>query len=237
MSSLRGMFSDLLRVGLDVLSSVQDSTTNAVLANLGDASSGYRDTDQADVWNATQGVMCMPATATAGQPSCQALVVSGGNRDSIIALRDVRTLSNIGTLQPGDSAFFATGNSFARIYCRQNGQVQITTNEGNASGGASTTITVGTDGSVTIDAPTEVKVGPNAALVAIAGGATPLVPTPWAAGTATALESFATPLSTINTVPGIIDYTLAGSLAALGVSLLTALAALPSDATTKTTAT
>ena len=168
--SIRQHFSDFFRVGLDVLSTFQDSTTNVTLVNLGDSSSGYRDSDQADIWNATQGVMCQPAAPTAGSPSCQTIVLSGGNRDSVIAMRDVRSAGTYGTLSPGDSVLFATGQGYSRVYCRQNGQVQITTNEGNTSGGTSTTITVATDGTITIDAPTEVKVGPNAASVAIAGG-------------------------------------------------------------------
>lgn len=72
----------------------------------------------------------------------------------------------------------------------------------------------------TLDATAVVHVGPSAASVALAGGSTPLVPTPWASALATALAAFATGLNPT-------------TLVANGAALLTALGALPPSATAK----
>jgi hypothetical protein len=74
---------------------------------------------------------------------------------------------------------------------------------------------------LTVAAP---SVGPYV----IAGGASPIVPTPWATGLATALAAMASALATATTV---------ANVAAAGTALESALAALPSPATTKVTAT
>lgn len=76
----------------------------------------------------------------------------------------------------------------------------------------------------TVDASAVVHVGPSSPSVQLAGGGAPLVPTPWATALTTALEVFLT---------GLNPTTLAGQAA----TLLAALQALPSPATTKVTAT
>jgi hypothetical protein len=76
----------------------------------------------------------------------------------------------------------------------------------------------------TVDATAIVHVGPSSAHVALAGGSTPLVPTPWASSLTTALTAFATGLNPT-------------TLAANGAALLTALGLLPAPATAKVTAT
>jgi hypothetical protein len=73
----------------------------------------------------------------------------------------------------------------------------------------------------------QIQVGPSAAAVALSGGATPIVPTPWATALDVALAALATALTT-----GTL-----GSMAAGGSALTTALGLLPSNATSKTTAT
>lgn len=78
--------------------------------------------------------------------------------------------------------------------------------------------------SLTLDATTAVHVGPDAASVDVAGGASALVPAPWAAALAQALLAFAN---------GLNPTTLAGQAA----TLVTALGLLPPAATTKTKAT
>jgi hypothetical protein len=82
----------------------------------------------------------------------------------------------------------------------------------------------------TVDATAAVHVGPSAASVAIAGGATPVVPTPWASALATALAALAGSLSAFTSGP-------LAPLGAVGDTLTTNLGALPSAATQKVKAT
>jgi hypothetical protein len=88
----------------------------------------------------------------------------------------------------------------------------------------------GTPLSSTLDATASVKIGPSAASVAIAGGANPVVPTPWATALELALAAF---VATLTTPP---VTTVAQIVAAAG-TLATALGALPSDATQRVTLT
>jgi hypothetical protein len=74
----------------------------------------------------------------------------------------------------------------------------------------------------TVDATAKVHIGPSSATVELAGGATPLVPSPWATALRAALVAFATGLNPT-------------TVAANGAALLTALGSLPSDATTRVT--
>lgn len=81
----------------------------------------------------------------------------------------------------------------------------------------------------TIDASLEVEVGPSAALVALAGGVTPLATAPWGAALVASLAAFATALGGVATGP-------LAPLAAPASALGTALGLLPPGATTKTVA-
>lgn len=91
-------------------------------------------------------------------------------------------------------------------------------------------IIVGADVPViaTMDATEGAHVGPSSEWVAIAGGSSPLVPSPWATALAAALTTFSSACqgSTVDSV-----------LKAAAIAFSTALAALPSSATSKTTAT
>jgi hypothetical protein len=78
--------------------------------------------------------------------------------------------------------------------------------------------------SASLDVATTLALGPQAASVALAGGALSLVPTPWATALDVALAALATALAT-----GTL-----GSMASGGTALGTALGALPPNATTRT---
>lgn len=84
-----------------------------------------------------------------------------------------------------------------------------------------------------IDATALLKLGPSVAVVQIAGGATPIVPTPWATGLATALAATAASLTAFGVGPP----TPLTPLGAIGTALTMALGELPAPATTKTVAT
>lgn len=220
--NLRKHFSDFFRVGLDVLAFTFDTTTGALLVNLGDAKAGYSDSDKSDVWGATQGVMCAPASPTGLQgPCCQAIPLSGGNRDITLVLRDVRQLSKLGTMAAGDSCLFETAGGTARIYARATGEIDIIANGGSQS------ITIAPSGAITITGAT-VAVGPTATSVAIAGGAASLALGPAQTAIMNALSTFATSCA------GSPDAVLAGAASALAPVFVTQLANL---VTTKTTAT
>jgi hypothetical protein len=81
----------------------------------------------------------------------------------------------------------------------------------------------------TVDASVAVHVGPSAPVVALAGGTTPLVPAPWAAALASALEKFASALQAVASGP-------LSPLAAPASTLAAAVTALPPGATTKAVA-
>lgn len=80
----------------------------------------------------------------------------------------------------------------------------------------------------TVDAKTELDLGPSAGAVNIAGGANALAPAPWASSLATALGAFAAALTASTTLANVI---------ACGGTLTTSLGTLPPSATTKTKAT
>lgn len=80
--------------------------------------------------------------------------------------------------------------------------------------------------STTIDAQAEVKIGPSAPVVQLAGGATPLVVEPWAADLASALAIFASAMATAATGP-------LAPMAAPASALGTALGTLPPPGTVK----
>lgn len=80
-----------------------------------------------------------------------------------------------------------------------------------------------------VDATVELDLGPSAALVALAGGGTPLVLAPWATSLIVALDALAVSLSGFTTGP-------LAPLGAIGDTLTTNLQGLPSPATTKTVA-
>jgi len=80
----------------------------------------------------------------------------------------------------------------------------------------------------TVDASVKVHVGPSAVAVELAGGPTPLVVAPWAAGVQASLVALAAALANLTAAP-------LTPLSVIGGALTTALGALPSPATLRVT--
>lgn len=142
----------------DVLITVLSSATNAILAQIGDSTSDHPDSDDAEWWQHT-GFASRPAVPTQGNSACQGVVLKHGDRDVIIATRDVRALDIYGNLGDGETCVYApTGQ--ARAVFKNNGAIALYTTSDNTDSGTSVMAYVGPDkiqlvnqfGGLTIDA-------------------------------------------------------------------------------------
>jgi hypothetical protein len=136
MPSFAEIFSFLFDRGKDVLNAVVDATTNVVLLQIGDCAHPVVDANRAEMWCAGPGFVSIPANPTPGQPSCQVVVVKGGDRDMAIGARDTRAANIYGNAKAGETFTFATTGQ-AKLMCKQDGSVIMHTTYTNAAGGNS----------------------------------------------------------------------------------------------------
>lgn len=133
--------------GIGVLNSAIDSVTKTILLQLGDEVSGTSESGDVESWGPS-GFWARPSKPTAGQPSAQALVLKGSDRDACIGVRDTRCQSLYGSLNFGEFCLAAPGETATaqgRILGKADGSVTIYTTDDNTASGLSSAIYNGPD--------------------------------------------------------------------------------------------
>jgi hypothetical protein len=133
----------ILGIGQDILASAL-SSTGALLVQLGDLATGITDIDEAQ-WTQHTGFWSRPASPTqgAGGGACQAYTLKSGDRDIVIASRDMRAAKIPGSLNPGDTCIGCTNpQKPTTVTCGANGNTTI-----KSAGGA---IELQANGNVTL---------------------------------------------------------------------------------------
>lgn len=147
---------DLNDIGVDVLGTTQ-AANGVILAQTGDVvaapagADAAVSSDNAEVWG-PPGFVSRPAKAIAGKSACQALTVNQGSNDCIVGFRDVRCAGLPGAILEGETCVYAPGPSnqgTGRILLKDNG--------------ATSTITIHSNGSISIDVPS-VRLGAGASI-------------------------------------------------------------------------
>ena len=138
--------SQAIAVGLDVLRTVIDAATGVILAQLGSVTAESTDTDEAEWWQ-TVGVISMPPKATAKQAACQVVTIRRGDRDVVVASRDLRGLKLAGSLRPGETCIYGAGDGTAqgRVLIKDDGSVNIYTRASESGAGMIISATPATD--------------------------------------------------------------------------------------------
>jgi hypothetical protein len=125
----------VLGIGQDILVTQLGPVTGTISAQLGDATAGVPDIDEAQ-WTQTCGIWSLPAAPTPNAPinggiAAQAVTIKCGNRDVVIGVRDVRTNNRYGNLAPGDTCLGAS-SGMASVFCKAaDGSVTMATSDTN----------------------------------------------------------------------------------------------------------
>jgi len=146
-------------IGADVLNSTI-ADNGAISVQIGDSVNEEVRGDNCEWWQHV-GFASRPSNATAGSPSCQAVVIDQSDYPVVVASRDLRSASLAGPLGPGETAVYApgpNGDGTPRIYLSS----KSASDESIIIKVKDTTITVKQDGSVVIDA-TSIKLGGSSA--------------------------------------------------------------------------
>lgn len=142
--------SSMLQVGLDVLRTVRDDTTKAILAYLGDvvgatgdeATPGASDGERAAWWQHV-GLVSRPSKPERGKAACQVVAYRQTDHDVVIASRDLRGLELAGKLEDGETCLYAggtDGTGQARVILKADGAAMLYTKAGNVDGGGGMTV-------------------------------------------------------------------------------------------------
>lgn len=127
---------DLFYLGASVLSTVLDAATNTILAQLGDVATESTDGDNADWWQHV-GFASRPSKPVK-KTSAAECVALRGNRDAVIASRDVRGQQIYGNLKDGETCTYAggaDGNAQGRVMYKADGSVTLMTTDTNTASG------------------------------------------------------------------------------------------------------
>lgn len=114
---------DDLIIGLDVLKVERDDDSGNITAHIGDSVSNSVSFQGCEYWQHI-GFCSLPAKATPNQPSAQVIAIPNGDRDIIIASKDIRCQQIYGSLEAGETCIFG-GNSKARILIKNNDSCTI----------------------------------------------------------------------------------------------------------------
>jgi hypothetical protein len=140
----------LVHVGLDVLSTSVNPTTNKILCQTGNAVSSSTDANAVEWWQ-TIGFVSRPSKPLAGKSAAQCVVLKTSDRDVAVASQDTRSLEIYGNLKDGEFCAFAGGEfglGQARILGKQDGSLTFLTTDTNTADGTTIALRI---------APTELR--------------------------------------------------------------------------------
>lgn len=142
------MFDEVIRFGVDILTSTVSKATNKILLQTGNVVGEDADTDNVELWQQV-GWASRPSKPTKGKAAAQAITMQRGNRDVCIATQDVRCLEIYGNLKPGETAAFAAGEdglSQGRTLWKDDGSITHYTTHNNRADGRSVYTRTAPDG-------------------------------------------------------------------------------------------
>lgn len=130
-------FSELFKIGKDILRTTVDRVTNSITAQIGDVVSNLVESNNSEWWQHI-GFASRPSNPVAGKSAAQTIAITGSENDICIASKDVRGQSIYGNLQPGETCIYASGKngtSQGRILLKDDGSINIVTNSNNTEDG------------------------------------------------------------------------------------------------------
>ena len=104
----------LFKVGVHIMNTVIDKVTGTMLAVTGDSYQGTTESTGAEMWW-LPGLMGRPPSPVPGtQSTTEAVAIRRGDRDAIIATRDLRGQQLAGSLAPGETVLYGAGDGGAQ---------------------------------------------------------------------------------------------------------------------------
>lgn len=143
---------DAFQVGINILRTTVSATTKRILAQTGSITGKTPDADNVEWWQHV-GFVSRPPKPEPGKAAAQAVVVRQGGNDVAIASQDARGLELAGQLADGEFCVYAPGEdgkAQARILGKKDGSLHLFTKKGNVDGGKGITVSIGSDGAVSI---------------------------------------------------------------------------------------
>ncbi len=123
---------EIFHIGAAILSDTVDAVTNALTAQLGSITEEYVFSDSAEIYSDV-GFVSRVGNAIAGKSAGECVAIKG-DRDIVIARRDLRGSEIYGNLGPGETCVYAggtDGKSQGRVIIKNNGSVTLMTTENN----------------------------------------------------------------------------------------------------------
>jgi hypothetical protein len=123
---------DMYDVGCDVMgTAIADNGT--ISAQVGDVVTDSVTGAKSEWWQHV-GFASRPAVADAGEAACQAVKLNRGDRDVVIATRDLRGQTIYGNLKDGETCVYAPGAQ-GRVSFKSDGSVTLYTTDDNTENG------------------------------------------------------------------------------------------------------
>lgn len=144
--------SDVLMVGIDILRTTVSATTKRILAQTGSVVGKTTDADNVEWWQHV-GFVSRPPKPEPGKAAAQGVGFRQGGNDVIFASQDARGLELAGQLADGEFCVYAPGEdgkAQARILGKKDGSLHLFTKKGNTDGGKGITVSIGSDGAISI---------------------------------------------------------------------------------------
>lgn len=139
---------DIFRIGIDILTTTVNKTTNAILAQTGNVVGEVAESDN-DEWWQHYGFFSRPPKPQPGKAACQGVKIESGGRNAIVASRDIRGLELYGNADHGESGIYSAGEDGkgqARVICKKDGSINVFTTDTNTADGESVYFRVAPDG-------------------------------------------------------------------------------------------
>lgn len=138
----------LIKVGIDILTSVVNKKTGKILLQTGDVRNQTTDADNVESWQPF-GWASRPSKPEAGKKAAQGVVLTTGGHDVCIAGQDARCYEQYGNLDFGEFCAYAPGDdglAQGRVIGKKDGSVTVFTTDDNTKDGKSVFFRVAKDG-------------------------------------------------------------------------------------------
>lgn len=145
---------------------------NIPVAQIGDINSSYVEGTGAN-WFQHVGFCSLPAKAIGGTSAAECIYIRSTHTDSVIASRDIRSLSVYGAMKAGEVSIYGVGEqgtSQGIIQIKTDGSVLLSTKLGNVDGGNAVSINIQSSSQIDVNAMTInltgtlVKIGDQSAM-------------------------------------------------------------------------